>query len=294
MSLAIQVPLNTMLADLDESLRRLLTRELERHGFGGVSVVFDAPAREWAVALSGPTVNLFLYDLREASDLREAEWREHRENGAARMARPPLRLECSYAVTAWARAIEDEHRLLSQVLAVLFAHERLPSGCLAGDLAEPTAQPYPLTTRVGGARSDGKADFWNAIGGSYKASIDYLVTLSCDAGVTVQRGPEVTRREIATRRLGAVRNVVEATQRVDGILVGDSGEAIGDAWLALPDIGKWAHSAGDGRFSFPGVPDGSHRCRVRGADGSEGETDFRIPRASRELRVSMRAGGRRH
>jgi hypothetical protein len=294
MSLAIQVPLNTMLADLDESLRRLLTRELEQHGFGGVSVTFDAPAREWAVALSGPTVNLFLYDLREASDLREAEWREHRENGAARMARPPLRLECSYAVTAWARAIEDEHRLLSQVLAVLFAHERLPPGCLAGDLTEPAAQPYPLTTRVGAARSDGKADFWNAIGGSYKASIDYLVMLSCDAGVTVQRGPEVTRRTIATRRLGSDRNVVEALRRVDGILVGDSGEAIGDAWLALPDIGTWAHSAGDGRFSFPGVSDGSHRCRVRAADGSEGETDFRIPRASRELRVSMRARGRQH
>src|SRR6516225_9598359 len=120
MSLSIQVPLNTMLADLDESLRRLLIRELEQHGFAGVSVVFDAPAREWAVALSGPTVNLFLYDLREAGELREAEWREHRENGSARMTRPPLRLQCSYAITAWARAIEDEHRLLSQVLAVLF------------------------------------------------------------------------------------------------------------------------------------------------------------------------------
>ena len=97
----------------------------------------------------GPTVNLFLYDLREAGDLREAEWREHRENGSARMARPPLRLQCSYAVTAWARAIEDEHRLLSQVLAVLFAHERLPADCLAGDLTAPAAQPYPLATRIG-------------------------------------------------------------------------------------------------------------------------------------------------
>jgi hypothetical protein len=293
MSLTIQVPLNTMLADLDESLRRLLTRELEQHGFGGVSVVFDAPAREWAMALSGPTVNLFLYDLREAGDLREAEWREHRENGSARMTRPPLRLHCSYAVTAWARAIEDEHRLLSQVLTVLFAHERLPSDFLAGDLGEPAAQPYPLTTRIGAPREDGKADFWNAIGGSYKASIDYVVTLSCDAGVTVQRGPEVLRRELATRRLGAERNIVEQTQRVDGVLVGDDSEAIADAWLLLPDIGKFADSAGDGRFSFIGVPDGSHRCLVRGADGSEGETEFGVPRDSRALTVSMRPAGQR-
>jgi hypothetical protein len=288
MTLAIQVPLNTMLADLDESLRRLLTGELEQHGFAGVSVAFDAPARDWAVALSGPTVNLFLYDLREASDLRDAQWQEHRENGTARMTRPPLRLECSYAVTAWARAIEDEHRLLSQVLAVLFAHERLPSDCLAGDLTEPTAQPYPLTTRIGAAREDGKADFWNAIGGSYKASIDYLVTLSCDAGVTVKRGPEVLRRELATRRVGADATIVEKVERVDGILIGDDGEAIADAWLMLRDIGKWAQSAGDGRFFFRGVPTGSHACRVRGADGAEGEAEFRVPGPSRELRVSMR------
>ena len=52
MNLAIQVPLNTMLADLDDSLRRLLHGELERKGFGNVAVVFDAPAREWAAAQS--------------------------------------------------------------------------------------------------------------------------------------------------------------------------------------------------------------------------------------------------
>lgn len=294
MSLAIQVPLNTMLADLDESLRRLLTRELDRHGFGGVAVVFDAPAREWAAALSGPTVNLFLYDLREASHLREGEWREHRENGGAHMARPPLRLQCSYAVTAWAREIGDEHRLLSQALAVLFAHERLPADCLAGDLAERAAQPYPLTTRIGAAREDGKADFWNAIGGSYKASIDYLVTLSCEPGVIVQRGPEVLRRQVTARRLGADPGLVEELQRVDGIVVDDgSGEPIADGWLALPDLGRWAHSAGDGRFSFQGVPPGSHRCRVRADDGSEGDTELQIPSASRELRVSLRPATRR-
>jgi hypothetical protein len=258
-----------------------------------VSVVFDAPAREWAAALSGPTVNLFLYDLREASNLREAEWREHRENGSARMTRPPLRLDCSYAVTAWARAIEDEHRLLSQVLAVLLAHERLPTDCLAGDLTEPATQPYALTTRIGAAREDGKADFWNAIGGSYKASLDYVVTLSCDPGVVVQRGPEVLSRQVTARRLGADRSMVDEMKRVDGILVDVDGEAIADAWLLLPDIGKFAESAGDGRFSFIGVSDGSHRCRVRGADGSEGETEFRVPRVSRELRVSMHPEARR-
>ena len=64
MALIVDVPLNTTLADLDETLRTLLRRELERHGFDGVEIAFDAPAREWSGQLSSPTVNLFLYDLR--------------------------------------------------------------------------------------------------------------------------------------------------------------------------------------------------------------------------------------
>src|SRR4051794_14493595 len=67
MTVSVNVPLNTMLADLDEALRALLRRELGRHGFDGVEVAFDAPAKDWSATLSAPTVNLFLYDLREAT-----------------------------------------------------------------------------------------------------------------------------------------------------------------------------------------------------------------------------------
>ena len=126
MALVVDVPLNTMLADLDETLRVLLKRELGRHGFDGVEVAFDAPARDWSSQLSGPTVNLFLYDLRESHEFRPTEWRTDRSNGRHREVRPPMMMECSYAVTAWTQAVEDEHRLLSQVLGVLFAFPQLP------------------------------------------------------------------------------------------------------------------------------------------------------------------------
>src|SRR5579875_3505987 len=132
-----------MLADLDESLRRLLRRELAAQGFEGINIAFDAPSREWSAALSAPTVSLFLYDLREAVALRQQEWREQRGNGHARLQRPPLRVECSYAITAWARAVEDEHRILSHVLAVLYAHEVLAPQLLVGALADPASQRFP-------------------------------------------------------------------------------------------------------------------------------------------------------
>ncbi len=68
MSPIVDVPLNTAIADLDEGLRSLLRSDLRRHGFDGVEISFDAPSREWAGKLTGPAVNLFLYDLREARD----------------------------------------------------------------------------------------------------------------------------------------------------------------------------------------------------------------------------------
>src|SRR3954451_11711709 len=115
---AIAVPLNTMLADLDEGLRTLLRRELAKHAFDGVEVAFEAPAKEWSATLSSPTVDLFLYDLRESSDWRPTDWEVEQRDGATRERRPPMRMEASYAITAWTRAVEDEHRLLSQVLSV--------------------------------------------------------------------------------------------------------------------------------------------------------------------------------
>ena len=42
----IRVPLNTMLADLDETARQLLRREFTGRGFDGIEIAFDAPLRE--------------------------------------------------------------------------------------------------------------------------------------------------------------------------------------------------------------------------------------------------------
>src|SRR4051812_46513536 len=99
MSTILEIPLNTMLADLDAALRRLLKTELAAHGFGAANIVFEAPTRDWAATLSAPPVSLFLYDLCEATGQRTVEWQPQRVKGKLRELRPPLRLEASYAVT---------------------------------------------------------------------------------------------------------------------------------------------------------------------------------------------------
>ena len=283
MSLTISVPLNTMLADLDESLRGLLGRELSRHGFEGVNIAFDAPTREWSAALSVPTINLFLYDLREAVQLRQGEWPEHRGNGHARLTRPPLRLDCSYAITAWARAVEDEHRMLSQAMAVLYAHELLRPGDLAGALADPTAQRYPVSTRVAQAKEADKADFWNAIGGSYRVALDYVVTLSCEPGVSHERGPEARTPTVRIGPREGGRAAMEEYHHAGGLVTNASGEPAAGAWVTLPDLGSFAESDMRGRFRFARVPAGSHRCVARGSDGSEVAGRLAVPGQGAEL-----------
>ena len=191
MSTVIDVPLNTAIADLDEGLRGLLRSELRRHGFDGVEISFDAPSREWAGRLTGPGVNLFLYDIREARDRATSTPETRAVSGEGFMVSPALRLALTYAVTAWTKAVEDEHRLLSQVLAILFSHARLPDDVLG---ASPSGVRGPVDAAVGRPRED-KSDFWSAVGGQYKASIDYVVQIAIESGARFERGLEVRTRD---------------------------------------------------------------------------------------------------
>ena len=214
MKTTVAVPLNTMLADLDEAVRRLLREQLAHQGFDGVEVAFDAPTKEWSSSLSGPTVDLFLYDIRESTDRRPVDWDSRNgDNGRRYDVRPPLRVDCSYAVTAWTRSVLDEHRLLSQVLAVLYAYQELPDEVLGGTLADTSSHRFPLRTRIAQERTDDRSDFWSAIGGQYKASLDYVVTLSCDPGVEVERGPDV---HVQTVRLRTERGLITEAHRMGG------------------------------------------------------------------------------
>src|SRR5262249_47945295 len=159
--------------------------------------------------------------------------------------RPPLRLEVSYAVTAWTREVEDEHRLLSQTLAVLYAFPELPEGDLAGTLIEQPIQRFPLYTRVAQPRSEGGPEFWPAGRGPSKASLDYCVVLSCEPGVALERGPEVRTQTLRMRQVDAPRASLLETHRLGGTVRDADGEPIQSAWVVVADVGAWASTGPD-------------------------------------------------
>jgi hypothetical protein len=279
--LIVDVPLNTMLADLDETLRGLLRSELERHGFEGVDIAFDAPAREWSGQLSKPTVNVFLYDMREAEGMRTSEWSAIQRDGRMREGRPPMVMECSYAITAWTQAVEDEHRLLSQVLAILYAYPELPQDKLNGRLAN-GSQAWPIKARVGQGKGE-KSDFWSAIGGQYKVSLDYVVRLSVESGAQLERGPEVRTQTVRTRLSDGPPRAIVEMHRTAGRVQDKQGEPLADVWVTLPDVGTWTATKADGRFFFNRLPAGSHRLLARTADGREAVGQLEVPGAGVDL-----------
>lgn len=289
MTSIVDVPLNTAIADLDEGLRGLLRSDLKRHGFDAVEISFEAPTREWAGRLTGPAVNLFLYDVREARDRATSTPEERGVAGGPAMVSPPLRLALTYAVTAWTKAVEDEHRLLSQVLGILFSHARLPRDVL-GTRASGVRGPFEAA--VGRPRED-KADFWNAVGGQYKASIDYVVQLAIESGARFERGPEVRTRTIRMRRSDGRTANVEELHGLGGTVVDERGTPIAHAWIAIPDVGAWAASDQAGRFRVARVAPGTHRVRVRTAAGQEVEALVTVPGAGVDVVVRNPRKGRR-
>jgi hypothetical protein len=289
---SVEVPLNTMLADLDETLENLLKRELGRHGFEGVDIAFDAPTREWSGQLSQPSVNLFLYDLRECEDQRPTGWTMTRTGDTVVEGRPPMIMEASYAITAWAQAVQDEHRLMSQVLSVLFAYPELPEDILHGRLSNGSQAGRSIKAKVGQAKGD-KADFWTAVGGQYKTSLDYVVRLAVESGVT-RTSRQVRTQTMRTRLLDAPPTGIVEMHRTGGTAADGEGEPLEKVWVTLPDIGKWTATGRDGRFLFDRLPPGRHRLLARTADGRETAGHLDVPGAWVDLVFADgKTGGRK-
>jgi Pvc16 N-terminal domain len=180
-----------MIHEVDEALRRLIKDE----ALDGteVDIAFDAPTKEWAARRNAPTVNLYLYDIRE--DLRRRQRGMINEYGSDGFVEarhmPPRHIKLSYLITAWTQRPEDEHRLLSILLLHFLGHESVPAPLLTGSLAA-LELPVPLTVALPPPEDRAFADVWTALGGELKPSLDVVVCAPVDAGRRYPVGPPAT------------------------------------------------------------------------------------------------------
>lgn len=174
-----------MITDLDLSLERLLRERISPDLIGQTAITFATPDREFppsSVVL--PAISLFLYDIQENVEYRSSRgaWEEQPDRTRVRRA-PPVRVDCHYLVTAWARdgaprPEQDEHRLLGEAMIALLRDRELPRELLCGALA---ASEY--TVRLSALRATSQRslpEFWQALGGRPKPSFNLIITLAID------------------------------------------------------------------------------------------------------------------
>ncbi|WP_269857408.1 DUF4255 domain-containing protein [Streptomyces sp. RPT161] len=199
-----------MIHEVDAALRAVISEGALRDS--GVEVALEAPTREWAARHTAPTVNAYLYDVHEDLARRERGAVALRdERGAVtRRRQPPRWYRLCYLVTAWTARAEDEHRLLSAVLACLIRTEVLPEDLL-GQHLRGTGLAVPLAVAMRGDRDRPLSELWTALGGQLKPSLDVVVTAPFAVGPEYDVPPAVTELEVRARSTDGA--VVDAPRR---------------------------------------------------------------------------------
>ncbi|MBE2222319.1 MAG: DUF4255 domain-containing protein [Anaerolineae bacterium] len=273
-----------MIADLDQTIEKLITAELPIKN-GEIDIAFDQPKREWSARLSRPTLNFFLFDIRENNVLRQHQWEKMAQmqgNGGPphiQQKRTPFRIDCHYIITSWAANPKDEHRLLSRCLLTLFRYPLLPDTFKVGDMKE---QPFKVQTKlVTHDHLTNPAELWGAMDNEIRPSMSYLVTLAADPWTEVT-GPAVTSYTMTT---GIVENLpgprinVETavtTHHIAGtITTKDTPQA--NITVAIKNSGFVSTTNNDGQYILGSLPEGKHTLVAWPAEGKPVEKTITIP-----------------
>lgn len=189
-----------MIHEIDASLRLLLAPAVTG------DIAFEAPTRDWAARRNAPTLNAYLYDIREDVARRErgAVAERDAQGVVTRRRQPPRWFRLSYLVTAWTARPEDEHRLLSGALALLLPHEAL-SGDAVPESVRAISPTLPLTVAVPPGESRSLAEIWSALGGELKPSLDVVITTPFPVTPVYGAAPPVTEgAEVVVRGIDGV------------------------------------------------------------------------------------------
>jgi hypothetical protein len=261
--------------ELSLALRRMLT-ESGLPGLAEAAVAFDRPGETFTPGQT--TLNLFLFDIRENRDLRCVESDLLRTEAGLRRSPAPLRVACSYLLTAWpvggAEMPLQEHFLLGEALVALARHPTIPPEFLGKSLA---AQTPPLPMVV--ARSDGPkdpAEFWTAIGGRLRPSLTVTATI----GLPLAGAETLQVVTATTLRLGLRAGAVEPAQyRIGGQVRDAAGQPAPGAEVWLEEIGMVARADAEGRYAIGPLPAGRYTLTA-GAEGAGTTAEVAVPPAA--------------
>lgn len=269
-----------MLSHLDRTIENLLRQKVPLPE-AEYDISFDIPTKEWAKKISSehPTINIYLYDIRENRELRSNEWEvKLNPDGTVTKKRPPARLDAFYMITAWSPAqtdaVVEEHHILSQILAVLFKYDFLPEDVLAGDLAN--IEPIPklsITVACPDAfKEQGVGQFWSAVDQYWKPFIHLIITIPIDLQEKISGSAVRTKIiKIDTKELIQIGGqVVEAA---------DPGKGIAGAKVSIIKSGKiikTTETDKNGYFKISGLEKGTYTLKAT-KDDREITKEIKVP-----------------
>jgi len=157
---------------IDESLRALLLVFL---GEDKAEIRFDAPSTD--LGSKGAVVDVFLYDVADELEGLHADYWDVRDESGQVVARQGgiHRIRLAYLVTAFAKDVATEHRLLGKVLRGVLESPVMPRSLLVGELAD---EPQPTQLRIARPLENGRPkphELWPALGMAARSSLELEV-----------------------------------------------------------------------------------------------------------------------
>lgn len=271
-----------MISDIDEAIKQLLIKKGAIDA-AEIDISFETPDREWTASISKPTINIYLYDIRENHRLRGTEWEITKdENGNATKKKNASRIDITYLITAWTNDIVDEHRLLWHTLFTLFRFHKLPEDILSEQLLR---MNYPIKAAT--AQPDGlfsnPADFWSALDNEIKPSINYVVTIPMDTDLT-SIAPVVKTKLLEVHPPGTdTEQLVQVTGHVHKAATPTEG--ISEARVIAKEAGKTAMTDIKGYYSFAKLGLGKYTFQVEVPGRETIELPIDVPGNNYDLEV---------
>lgn len=221
-----------------------------------VEVACAVPSAEWRGELLAPTLCLYMFDMAENAELRNASAQTARANGAATTRLAPRRVDLRYLVCAFAGDAEDEQAIVWRALAVLLAHPTLPPELLPPEVRE---LGVAVQTKVGPYQDAPRLlELWGALELPPRPALLYTVTAPLDLRQEV-RAPLVLSRTLRSApalpgdgRAGRRPRPAEVTGRVGYEPFGGRGTAEDGAREGAPAFRERAVYGLDGVACAPG------------------------------------------
>ena len=158
---------------VDDGLARMLRAEVPLPA-DDVDIDFAVPDAAWQSALTRPTVNFFLYDVRPSDRPIPAPNRRLDEYGRPLRRRNLPIVDLNYSVSVWAADPLVEHDLLGQLVS------RFAGTSLLADTHLPDDAENPIVLFFGAEHTPVHV-IWQAIGAGVRSSFSLTVATAAEA-----------------------------------------------------------------------------------------------------------------